>query len=303
MQEAKWEKLKSDLGKKLQNKEKIGQKKDSKSKKPKSYAIKFIEHLLEIEEIRDLEEYTDQGVKVSAHTYDVLKLSIDELKRDFYTFEEAKKKVDFFSLIIGIIIHDLSKGTLRKTEESTSHSQMMLKKPDFIIEESEKVLATIEEKVNKKIMGKVKDNILHIVVSHHGRWGKIQPQTREANIVHRADVYSAKYHRINPVGADKIISLLIKGEKLESIASILGCTEGIIKNRLKRAKEQLQCKNVKQLIEYYKSNKEIPIGDKFFIQRVKETEKLKKMVDRKGFKNLILEIPLLDYLVDEEIFE
>jgi len=302
MQEVKWEKLKNDLGKKSQNKVYTEKKKQIKEL-PRTYAVKFIKRLLEMEEIKDLEDYTDQGVKVSAHTYDVLKLSIDELKRDFYTFEEAKKKVDFFSLIIGIIMHDLSKGTLRKTEENTSHSQMMLKKPDFIIEESEKVLTFIEEKLEKKINTKVKNNILHIVVSHHGRWGKIQPQTREANIVHRADVYSAKYHRINPIGADKIIDLLIKGEKLESIANTLGCTEGIIKNRLKRAKEQLQCKNVKQLIEYYKSNKEIPIGDKFFIQRVKETEKLKKMVDRKGFKNLILEIPLLHYLKDEEIFE
>ncbi|MGF6906739.1 sigma factor-like helix-turn-helix DNA-binding protein [Fusobacterium sp. PH5-44] len=301
MQEIKWQKLKEDIGK--NNNAKYA---EATSKKkidlPKTFAVKFIENLLNLDEIKDLEDYTDQGVKVSTHTYDVLKISIDEIKRDFYSFEEAKKKVDFFSLIIGIIIHDLSKATLRKTEENVSHSQIMLKKPDFIIEESQRVLTTIENKINKVIKEKVKENIVHIVVSHHGRWGKIQPQTREANIVHRSDVYSAKYHRINPIGADKIIELLIKGEKLEEIAKILNCTEGTIKNRLKRSKEQLQCKNVKQLIEYYKNNKQVPIGDHFFIQRVKETDKLKKMVDKKGFKNLVLEIPLLKYLIDEEIF-
>ena len=301
MQEIKWQKLKENIEKKnnIKSPEFLLKKKET---LPETYAVKFIESLLDLNEVKDLEDYTDQGVKVSTHTYDVLKISIDEIKRDFYSFEEAKKKVDFFSLIIGIIIHDLSKATLRKTEESVSHSQIMLKKPDFIIEESQKVLTMIENKINKVIKEKVRENIVHIVVSHHGRWGKIQPQTREANIVHRADVYSAKYHRINPIGADKIIELLIKGEKLEGIAKILNCTEGTVKNRLKRSKEQLKCKNIKQLIEYYKNNKEVPIGDHFFIQRVKETEKLKKMVDKKGFKNLVLEIPLLKYLLDEEIF-
>ena len=63
--------------------------------------------------VQDLELFDDQGVKVSTHTYDVLKISIDELKRDYRTFLEAKERVDFFALTVGIIIHDLSKGSIR----------------------------------------------------------------------------------------------------------------------------------------------------------------------------------------------
>jgi DNA-binding CsgD family transcriptional regulator len=179
----------------------------------------------------------------------------------------------------------------------------MLKNPEYIVEETSKILTSVENRLNIQIKEKIKMNIVHIVLSHHGRWGKIQPNTREANIVHRADVYSAKYHRINPLGADKILEMLLTGSKLTEIAEKLGCTEGVVKNRLYRAKEQLNFRTTKQLVAYYKENQSIPIGDRFFIQRVKETEKLKNMVDKKGFKNIILEIPLIYYLNDEEIFE
>jgi 23S rRNA maturation-related 3'-5' exoribonuclease YhaM len=266
-------------------------------------AVKFIKRLLEMDQVRELERFTDQGVKVSTHTYDVLKLSIDELKRDFPSFPEAKKKVEFFSLIVGIIIHDLSKGTLRKLEENVSHSQVMLKNPEYVTEETIKIIGAVENALKSTLKEKIRAGIIHIVLSHHGRWGKVQPNTREANIVHRADVYSAKYHRINPVGADKILEMILSGAKIAEIAASLGCTEGIVKNRLTRAKEQLNFRTTRQLISYYKENKCIPIGDRFFIQRVKETEKLKNIVDKKGFKNIVMEIPLIRYLDDKEIFE
>lgn len=266
-------------------------------------ALEFIETLLNVEMVEDLELFDDQGVKVSTHTYDVLKISIDELKRDYRTFNEAKQKVDFFALTIGIIIHDLSKGSIRKKDEKFSHSQMMLKKPDYITKETERVLEEIEEKVGVKLKDEIKKNIIHIVLSHHGKWGKIQPNTKEAHIVHRADMYSAKYHRINPIGADKILELMSKGVQIDDIGQQLDCTQGVIKDRLKRAKQELKVKTTKQLLNYYKKNKKIPIGDNFFVQRVRETEKLKRIVDKKGFKNIMLQSPLITYMVDSEIFK
>ena len=266
-------------------------------------ALAFIENLLDLEMVNDLELFDDQGVKVSTHTYDVLMISIDELKRDYRSFTEAKQRVDFFAMTIGIIIHDLSKGSIRKTEEKFSHSQMMLKKPEYITKEADRVLKEIEEKLDVEINDAIRKNIIHIVLSHHGKWGKIQPNSKEAHIVHRADMYSAKYHRINPIGADKILELMAQGMQLEEISIKLNCTQGVIKDRLKRAKQELNFKNTKQLINYYKKNKKIPIGDNFFIQRVRETEKLKRMVDRKGFKNIMLENPLIPYFRDDEIFK
>lgn len=267
-----------------------------------SEAIKFIKLLLKHEMILDLDKQDDQGVKVTTHTYDVLKISFEEIKRDFVDLKLAKEKVDFFSVIVGIIIHDLSKGSIRKTDEILSHSQMMIKKPEYIIKEAENLLSEIEITLNLKIEEKIKKNITHIVISHHGKWGKIEPNTREAHIVHRADMYSAKYHRINPIGADKILKLMDEGLLLDEIAKRFNCTTGVIKDRLKRSKDELRLKNTKQLLGYYKSKKRIPIGDDFFTKRVRETEKLIRAVEKDGFEKLILENPLLNYLEDAKIF-
>ena len=266
-------------------------------------ALEFINILVNSEMVEELENYDDQGVKVSAHTYDVLKVSIDEIKRDYQSFEEAKRFVDFFAIIVGVIIHDLSKGSIRKTSETMSHSQMMLKRPEYIMKESEVFLESIEEKLGVKIKENIKKNITHIVVSHHGRWGKVMPNTREAHIVHRADMYSAKYHRINPIEANEILEALSEGQNIVEISKTFMCTTGVIKDRLKRAKQELRLKTTKHLLSYYKKNKKVPIGDNFFTKRVKETAKLIAAVDKKGFKKLILTNQLMDYLVDNEIFE
>ncbi|MGL5949927.1 MAG: phosphohydrolase [Cetobacterium sp.] len=266
-------------------------------------AIKFIEELLDHETVKDLENYEDQGVKVSTHTYDVLKISFEEVKRDYGTFEDGAKRYEYFSIIAGIIMHDLSKGTIRKMADNLSHSQMMLKKPDHIAKETEMILKEIEEKLGVEIEETIRKNIIHIVVSHHGKWGKIQPSSREAHLIHRADMYSAKHHRINPIGADKVLNLMSRGMNLEDISELLGCTSGIVKDRLKRAKQELNIKTTKQLMGYYKKNKKIPIGDAFFTRRVKETEKLIRSVDKQGFKNLVLENPFIPILKDADIFK
>lgn len=266
-------------------------------------ALEFITILVNSQMVSELENYDDQGVKVSAHTYDVLKVSIDEIKRDYRDFDEAKRFVNFFAIIVGVIIHDLSKGSIRKTSETMSHSQMMLKKPDYIIKEADTLLEEVENEAGVKIKENIRKNITHIVVSHHGRWGKIVPNTREAHIVHRADMYSAKYHRINPIGANEILECLCNGENIVEISKKFMCTTGVIKDRLKRAKLELRLKTTKHLLNYYKKSRKVPIGDNFFTKRVKETAKLIASVEKKGFKQLILTNQLLDYLVDTEIFE
>lgn len=266
-------------------------------------ARKFIETLVSKKSVQDFELYDDQGVKVSTHTYDVLQISINELLRDYKTLKEAKKKINFFVLTIGILIHDLSKVSIRKQVGVFSHSQMMLKKPDYIKKDANLMLSAIEQELGIHIKEKLRKNILHIVLSHHGKWGKIQPNTREAHIVCRADMYSAKYHRINPIGATDILKLLDDGVPFEELATALSCTQGVIKDRLKRAKQELNLQNTKQLFNYYKKNKNIPIGDDFFVQRVEETVRLKKMVEKNGFTNLILNNPLTQFMDDSEIFE
>ena len=122
-------------------------------------ALEFINILVNNDMVGELENHDDQGVKVSAHTYDVLKVSIDEIKRDYRDFDEAKRFIDFFAIIVGVIIHDLSKGSIRKTSETMSHSQMMLKKPDYIIKEAEALLEEVENEAGVKIKENIRKNI------------------------------------------------------------------------------------------------------------------------------------------------
>lgn len=265
--------------------------------------IKFLENLLLEEKVLDLENYNDQGVKITAHTYDVFNLSINEIKKVYLNFNNAKKELDLFSIVVGIIIHDLSKGTLRKNEDNISHSQIMLKNPEYIVKETENLLKEIENKTELYLKEEVKKNIIHIVVSHHGKWGKIIPSTKEARLVHWADMYSAKYHRINPINVNDILRSFERGENLVEIGKKFKCTTGIIKDRLKKSKQELKLGSTKQLLNYFKKNKKVPLGDDFFTKRIIETEKLIKSVEKEGFKKLILKNEILSVLKDKEIFK
>lgn len=269
-------------------------------KNKKSYC--FIKELLNLDIVQALDLYDDQGVKVSTHTYDVLNLSVEEILKQYKSLDDASKKLDFFAITVGVIIHDISKASIRDREENLSHSQMMIKNPDYILKEVEAVLKRVEEKTGSFLKKTIKKRISHIVISHHGRWGKIQPSTKEACIVHKGDMYSAKYHRINPIGADAILALMEQGYTLEETAEKLNCTFGVIKDRLKRSRMELKLSTIGQLLSYYQKNKKVPLGDEFFILRVEETKKLKKLVEKTGFQELILGNPLIPYFQDEAIF-
>lgn len=68
--------------------------KNSKSKK-------FIDCLLNFQDVKDLELCDDQGVKVSTHTYDVLNISINKIKEKYIKLEEAQKRLIFLPLQLG----------------------------------------------------------------------------------------------------------------------------------------------------------------------------------------------------------
>ena len=270
--------------------------KNSKSKK-------FIDCLLNFQDVKDLELCDDQGVKVSTHTYDVLNISINKIKEKYIKLEEAQKKVDFFAITVGIIMHDISKSSIKRNEENLSHSQMMIQNPEYIISEVYEVLNLIEKQLGYTLIKEDRENIAHIVQSHHGKWGKVQPETEEANIVYIADMESAKYHRINPIQANDILKYSVKGLGLTEIEKKLNCTAAVIKDRIRRAKRELNLKTFAELLEVYKEKGRVPIGDKFFVLRSEETKKLKKFVDKQGFYNLFMKNPLMEYMVDDKIFE
>ncbi len=268
-----------------------------------SKILKFIDILLNFQDVKDLELYDDQGVKVSTHTYDVLDISIGKILEKYENFEKGSENLDYFAITVGVIMHDISKSSIRRNEEELSHSQMMIKNPEYITSEVEEVLTIIEEKSGYKILSKTRENIIHIVLSHHGKWGKIQPETEEAEIVYIADMESAKYHRINPIQANDILKLSVMGKKLQEIERELNCSVTVIKDRIKRSKKELKVTTFSELLKIYKERGRVPIGDKFFVLRAEETKKLKRLVDEKGFYNLIMQNPLMRYMRDNEAFE
>lgn len=262
----------------------------------------FINSLLLHPLIQRLKLVDDKGINVSTHTYDVLRIATRNIKKkDLANIEESK--LNLFAIIVGVIIHDTTKGSLRLNNSKLSHSLVMRKHPEIAIKEAKVLLSEVEEYTKLKIKKELKEEIYHIVASHHGKWGKIKPQTREARIVYEADKYSAMYHRITPIGAKDIVKLMNDGFKKEEIEKITGFSEGIIVNRLKRAKKQLRLRSTKQLLDYYRQNKTIPDGDEFFSRRITETKKLLKKAEKFGFEKLVLENELLNYIYEEDIFE
>jgi 23S rRNA maturation-related 3'-5' exoribonuclease YhaM len=267
-------------------------------------AKEYIDTLLGFPVIDQLKEVEDLGVSVTTHTYDVLEVAIRDLKKSYRNLKRAGEELDLFAMLVGIIIHDTSKASLRAGGDSIlSHSQVMLKKPDRIRKEATGILKQMEEETGLILDHNTERKIVHIVLSHHGRWGRVSPSTKEALMVHKADEYSAKYHRINPIGADKIVELMAKGHSLDEIKEKLDCTSGIIKDRLKRAKVELKLKTNKQLLNYYNANKKIVIGDEFFIKRITETKELIRKVDKLGFETLVKQCELFKYFNDNQIFD
>jgi len=267
-------------------------------------AKEYINILLGFPIIDQLKEMEDLGVSVTTHTYDVLEIAIRDLKKSYRNLKRAGEELDLFAMLVGIIIHDTSKASLRAGGDSIlSHSQVMLKKPDRIRKEATGILKKMEEETGLVLDPNTERKIVHIVLSHHGRWGRVTPSTKEALMVHKADEYSAKYHRINPIGADKIVELMAKGHSLDEIKEKLDCTSGIIKDRLKRAKVELKLKTNKQLLSYYNANKKIVIGDEFFIKRITETEELIRKVDKLGFETLVKQCELFNHFNDNQIFD
>ena len=254
--------------------------------------------------IKDLKLVDDKGINVSIHTYDVMKIAEKYLKREFLEDVYGRKReVDVFSMAVGVNIHDTKKATLRLSSSKLSHSHVMNKMPEFVKEEALSILSDVEKALNLKLKEKVRDHILHIVVSHHGDWGKIRPETFEAKIVHEADKYSALHHRITPIGAKKIVHMMTEGYSREEIAKMTGFTEGIINDRLKRSKKHLNLNTNRELIRYYRTKGTLPEGDEFFSRRINETEKLIEKVTKHGFEQLILKSELVKMASLIDVFE
>lgn len=231
-----------------------------------------------------------------------MRIATKEIKKIYKTFENASNKINLFSIIVGIITHDTTKATLRLGNKDTSHSFLMKKNPELVKKETETILNEIENQTNLRLNDRTRSKIIQIVLSHHGRWGKVSPKSKEDEIVHLADKYSATYHRINPICARNILKLMDKGHTKREILELTGQTEGVITDRLRRAKVILGIKTNKELLRHYQNYGTVPNGDNSFSRRIKETQILIKKVENSGFEELMLNNELMSYLENGDIF-
>ena len=172
----------------------------------------------------------DRGMPVFVHTVDVVLLCLD----NYPEWHERSPTLDLKAVTVGGLLHDLSKLSARESGVR-SHSEIMSFAPIDAIKEAMDVLDEARLSTGVGLSEEDVDHVWHIVASHHGRWGKIQPRTPEAALVHECDLYSAMHHRCYPVDANDILPILHGGCRLSAAASRLGVGTSVVQMRLKEA--------------------------------------------------------------------
>ena len=100
----------------------------------------------------------------------------------------------------------------------------------------------------------------HIIASHHGPWGTVQPRTPEAALVHYCDLYSAKYHRQPPVDANDILRLMDRGMSRAAAARALGVTSQVVSRRLEEARHAEWLDGDGELLALWRSRGHVVAG-------------------------------------------
>ncbi|MCL4459725.1 MAG: HD domain-containing protein [Chloroflexi bacterium] len=190
----------------------------------------FVEELFASPQMQSLWEIKDRGMPVFAHTIDVALLCLEA----FPEWREKFPTMDLTVVIVGSLLHDLSKVAARRSK-TTTHSQIMSSEPTQAVAEAIDLLEKIQLRTGILLTLGELDHIWHIIASHHGTWGKVSPWTPEAALVHQCDYLSATQHRVAPVDANDIVPLLEEGLSLKTIAAQLDVSTSVVYQRLKEA--------------------------------------------------------------------
>lgn len=167
---------------------------------------------------------------VFVHTVDVVLLCLDR----FHEWQDRFTELCLEAVVLGALVHDLSKASARENG-GISHSVLMCTAPDKAAREAIDALEETSQAVGIRLPSDLVEHIGHIVMSHHGKWGRVLPGTAEALLVHQMDYFSAMHNRCAPVDANDIIPLLRQGYRGAEIASRLGVSVEVVRSRLKEA--------------------------------------------------------------------
>ena len=223
--------------------------------------------LVDSPQMRALWLVKDRGVPVFAHTVDVALLCLER----FPEAREYDPSLNLRVVILGSLLHDLSKATARETS-LRSHSRVMSQHPDLAAAEAHFLLQQILNQTRCDLPASEVDGILHVVVSHHGPWGMVLPKTTEARLVHSCDLYSALHHRLAPVDANDILPHLDQGRKLSAVAALLGVGVSVLRQRLRDACHVQKVDGLEELLRVWRRRGYVVVGDE---HRVRQLERVR----------------------------
>jgi hypothetical protein len=227
--------------------------------------------LLELPQMQALWHVKDRGMPVFAHTVDVALLCLER----FPETRDYDPAVSLRIVVLGSLLHDLSKVSGRETALG-SHSRIMSYYPDLAATEARFVLREALARTESELADDEVEGILHVVVSHHGPWGKVHPQTTEARLVHSCDLYSAMHHRFAPIDANDILPHLEQGRKLSVVSALLGVGVSVLRQRLRDACLVERVDEWQDLLDVWRRRGFVVIGDS---ERVRQLERVRFALD------------------------
>lgn len=209
----------------------------------------------------------DRGMPVFAHTVDVTLLCFNGLAEAC----EIGSTLDVTVVTLGSLLHDLSKASAREAG-LRSHSDIMSHYPELAASEARNVLESALEQLGRELPPRQIEAILHVVVSHHGPWGRVRPQTAEARLVHRCDLYSAMNHRLAPVDANDILPHLDQGRNWSAVSAIVGVGTAVLRQRINEACRAELVDSWSDLLRVWRRRGRVRIGT---VERVRQLERVR----------------------------
>ncbi|MCL5960923.1 MAG: HD domain-containing protein [Chloroflexi bacterium] len=207
---------------------------------------------------------------VFVHTIDVTLLCLEA----YPEWRERHPALSLEAITIGSLLHDLNKVSARRAH-LRSHSEIMSTDPIEAVKEAVEVLDRVQLEARIRYERDMLEHIWHIVVSHHGRFGKIAPATPEAALVHQCDLYSATYHRCAPVDANDILPLYDAGCKCSAIAAKLGVGTSVVRSRLSDACKAERCQDWVALRDIWRQRGSVLVGP---LERINQMEQVKTLI-------------------------
>lgn len=233
---------------------------------------RLVDAVLESPDMQELWRVTDRGMPVFAHTIDVTLLALER----FAEWRERHPDMNPRAVVLGALLHDLTKGS-SGGKRTLSHSQIMTTRPHLAVDEALTAIETAARRVGARLGTDELTLVGHVVESHHGPWGLIQPRTPEARLVCECDNHSATHNRVAPIDANDILPLLHGGYSYARAGHTLGVGRTVVKDRLQEACRAESVRHWVELVPIWRRAGTVAVGDE---ERSAQFDRARRVIER-----------------------